>query len=87
MSSCRRDRLSAIGSIRRECLNHVTVLNEAHLRRVQTDYFRYYHQWRTHLSLNMGCSESRPAQLAEAGQIMEFPEVNGLHHHYQRCAA
>jgi hypothetical protein len=76
-----------IGSIRRECLDHVIVLNEAHLKRVLTDYFGYYHQWRAHLSLNMDCPESRPVQPAESGQIIEFPEVNGLHHHYERCAA
>jgi hypothetical protein len=76
-----------IGSIRRECLDHVIVLNEAHLKRILKDYFGYYHQWRTHLSLNMDCPESRPVQPAEAGQIIEFPEVNGLHHHYERCVA
>ena len=76
-----------IGSIRRECLDHVIVLNERHLKRMLKDYFGYYHRWRTHLSLDMDCPESRPVQPAEAGQIVEFPEVNGLHHHYERCAA
>ena len=76
-----------IGSIRRECLDHVIVLNKRHLKRTLKDYFRYYHQWRTHLSLDMDCPEPRPVQPAEAGQIVEFPEVNGLHHHYERVAA
>ena len=76
-----------IGSIRRECLDHLIVLNERHLKRMLKDYFGYYHRWRTHLSLDMDCPESRPVQPAEAGQIVEFPEVNGLHHHYERCAA
>jgi len=76
-----------IGSIRRECLDHVIVLNERHLKRILNGYFDYYHRWRTHLSLDMDCPESRPVQLAEAGQIVEFPEVNGLHHHYERLAA
>jgi transposase InsO family protein len=76
-----------IGSIRRECLDHVIVLNERHLKRVLTKYFGYYHQWRTHLSLDMDCPEPRPVQHPEPGQVVEFPEVNGLHHHYERRAA
>jgi len=42
-----------IGSIRRDCLYHVVVLNERHLKRILTSYFDYYHHWRTHLSLGM----------------------------------
>ena len=42
-----------IGSIRRDCLDHVIVLNDRHLKRILTDYFHYYHRWRTHLSLEM----------------------------------
>ena len=49
-----------IGSIRRDRLNHVIVLNERHLKRILTRYFDYYHRWRTHLSLGMGNPESRP---------------------------
>ena len=45
-----------IGSIRRECLDHVIVLHERHLRRLLTDYFHYYHRWRTHLALDDGLS-------------------------------
>src|ERR671924_228333 len=44
-----------IGSIRRECLDHVIVLHERHLRRLLTEYFRYYHDWRTHTALEMDC--------------------------------
>jgi putative transposase len=76
-----------IGSIRRECLNHVVVLNERHLKRILKGYFGYYHRWRTHLSLDMDCPESRAVQLSESGRIVEFPEINGLHHHYERLAA
>ena len=76
-----------IGRIRRECLNHVIVLNETHLKRVLADYFGYYHRWRTHLSLDMDCPELRAIQYPESGSIVEFPEVNGLHHHYERKAA
>ena len=56
-------------------------------KRVLSDYFGYYHRWRTHLSLDMDCPESRVVQYPESGRIVEFPEVNGLHHHYERKAA
>ena len=76
-----------IGSIRRECLNHVMVLSEAHLRRLLASYFRYSHRWRTHLSLAMDCPEPRPVLPPERGSVVAFPEVGGLHHHYERIAA
>ena len=76
-----------IGSIRRDCLNHVIVLNERHLKRILTRYFDYYHHWRTHLSLGMDSHESRPIQTPAFGKIVEFPAVGGLHHHYERLAA
>ena len=76
-----------IGSIRRECLDHMIVLSEAHLRRVLRRYFSYHHDWRTHLSLQMDCPQSRPAQSVEAGEVVEVPEVGGLHHHCERRAA
>jgi len=50
-----------IGSIRRDCLDHVVVMNEKHVRRILTDYFAYYHRSRTHLSPAMDCPEPRPA--------------------------
>jgi Integrase core domain len=76
-----------IGSIRRECLNHVIVLHERHLRRLLTEYFQYYHHWRTHRALEMDCPLQRPIQRPEVGSIREVPEVGGLHHHYERRAA
>jgi len=76
-----------IGSIRRECLDHVIVLNENHLRRVLESYFHYYHQWRTHLSLDMDCPAPRAAHGHEHGNVIEVPEIGGLHHHYERKAA
>jgi len=76
-----------IGSIRRECLDHVIVLGEDHLRRMLWSYFSYYHDWRTHLSLNRDCPEPRMVQPPEAGQVVEVPEVGGPHHHYERRAA
>jgi transposase InsO family protein len=76
-----------IGSVRRDCLNHIIVLGEAHLRRVLMRYFRYYHKFRTHLSLEKDTPETRPIQDAELGELIEVSEVGGLHHHYERRAA
>ena len=76
-----------IGSIRRECLDHVIVLNERHLRRILRDYFDYYHSSRTHLSLNKDPPDPRAVESAEHGNIVALPRVGGLHHRYTRIAA
>ena len=76
-----------IGSIRRECLDHVIVLGERHLRRVLTSYFDYYHYTRTHLALAKDAPEARALQMPESGEIVQLPEVGGLHHRYERRAA
>jgi hypothetical protein len=76
-----------IGSIRRECLDHVVVFDERHLRRVLSAYFRYHHRSRTHLSLDKDCPEPRPIQPPSAGTVVAFPQVGGLHHRYERRAA
>ena len=76
-----------IGSIRRDALDHVMVLNEQHLRRMMRTYIDYYHEWRTHLSLEMDAPESRAVQPPELGRVTKQPEVGGLHHHYERQAA
>jgi Integrase core domain len=76
-----------IGSIRRECLDHVIIFNETHLRRVLSCYFRYYHRSRTHLSLNKDCPDPRRILPPSAGKIVASPEVGGLHHRYERRAA
>jgi transposase InsO family protein len=75
-----------IGSIRRECLDHIIVLNEVHLRRLLKEYFKYYHRSRTHLSLDKDCPEPRPVSPASKGEIVEFPVLGGLHHRYTRRA-
>ena len=74
-----------IGSIRRECLNHVLVLGEQHLRRILTRYFVYYHQARNHLALDKDARDRRPVELP-AGKIVQLSEVGGLHHRYVRQA-
>ena len=76
-----------IGSIRRECLDHVIVFDERHLRRVLSAYFEYHHHSRTHLSLAKDCPEPRPIQPPSAGTVVAFPQVGGLHHRYERRAA
>jgi putative transposase len=76
-----------IGSIRRECLDHVIVLGERHLQRLLQQYLHYYHGWRTHLSLAMDCPVPRPIHPPEQGRVIAVPEVGGLHHHYERQAA
>jgi transposase InsO family protein len=76
-----------IGLIRRECLDHVIVLNEAHLHRLLKAYVAYYHRSRTHLGLNKDAPEPRPVQGPEDGKIFSLPQVGGLHHRYERLAA
>jgi hypothetical protein len=71
-----------IGSIRRECLDHVIILNEESLRHTLRSYFSYYHRSRLHLSLKRDSPDSRPVQ--SIGRIVALPEVGGLHHRYDR---
>ena len=76
-----------IGTIRRECLDHVIVLNETGLRRVLKLYLEYYERTRTHLSLDKDAPIPRAVQPPELGRVVELPEVGGLHHRYERPAA
>jgi putative transposase len=76
-----------IGSIRRECLNHVIVLGERHPRRLLTAYLTYYHGARTHLALEKDAPTPRRVQARTEGHVVAFPEVGGLHHRYERRAA
>jgi transposase InsO family protein len=76
-----------IGSIRRECLDHLVIFNERHLRRVMSSYVDYYQHTRTHLSLDKDCPDSRAIQHRSAGRVVAIPKVGGLHHRYERLAA
>jgi putative transposase len=76
-----------IGSIRRDCLNHVVVLGEQHLHRVLAGYLAYYHGSRTHLSLAKDAPTPRRVQGVTEGDVIAFREVGGLHHRYERRAA
>jgi transposase InsO family protein len=74
-----------IGSIRRECLDHVVVLSQRHLRRLLKGYFVYYQWSRTHLALAKDAPE--PRAIMRQGEIIAIPQVGGLHHRYERRAA
>jgi putative transposase len=76
-----------IGSLRRECLDHVIIFNERHLEEVMREYLGYYHCHRTHRALERDCSVSRPVEEADQGEIIELSLVGGLHHRYTRLAA
>jgi putative transposase len=76
-----------IGSIRRECLDHVIIANARGLRRVLRAYVEYYLKSRTHLSLDNDAPISRPAASPAGGDLVAIPHLGGLHHRYERRAA
>ena len=76
-----------IGTLRRECLDHVIVLTEHHLRRILRKYLEYYHGSRTHLALGKDAPELRKRESADGGKVIALPMVGGLHHRYARRAA
>jgi len=76
-----------IGTIRRECLDHVIVLSERHLRLVLTQYLAYYHESRTQLGLGKDAPETRVVQGPDIGVVTSEPVLGGLHHRYYRDAA
>jgi transposase InsO family protein len=75
-----------IGSIRRECLDHVIVINERHLRRLLRTYLVYYNVTRPHQSLGNDSPRGREVQPVLARRIVAVPQVAGLHHRYERAA-
>jgi len=76
-----------IGSIRRECLDHLIILNGRHLRRALAGYFTYDHRARTHLALHKDAPLTRPVQPPTMGRIVARAHLGGLHHQYERRAA
>ena len=74
-----------IGSIRRECLDHMVILNETHLKRVLSLYFSYYHSDSTHYGLGKDTPCERPVQSKpeQRSKVIELPRVGGLHHRYE----
>jgi transposase InsO family protein len=78
----------AIWTIRRECLNHVIIMNERHLRRILTAFVDYYNRSRTHYSLDQDSPISRPTDPPSKGnKIVAIPQIGGLHHRYERRVA
>jgi transposase InsO family protein len=73
-----------VGNCRRDMLDHVIVLNERHLKRLMTEYVRYYHDDRTHLGLNKQTPEGRNAakSASACGKVVSMPRLGGLHHRY-----
>jgi transposase InsO family protein len=76
-----------IGSLRRECLDHVLAINERQLRRVIREYVDYYHADRTHIGLDKDAPDERELEPPEVGKVIALPRVGGLHHRYSRRAA
>jgi transposase InsO family protein len=75
-----------IGSVRRECLDHVIVFNERHLRRLLRSYLAYYNAARPHQALLNNSPHPREVQPPACGRIIAIPQVGGLHYRYQRVA-
>ncbi len=71
-----------IGSIRRECLDHLIILDADHLRRVLRAYAEYYNESRTHLALAKDAPDGR--HMEAVGRIISRPVLGGLHHRYRR---
>ena len=74
-----------VGSCRRDLLDHIVALNERHLKRLLTDYIRYYHDDRTHLGLRKQ-TPGRRIRSAALGRIVSHARVGGLHHRYDQAA-
>ena len=75
-----------IGSIRRECLDHLIVLSEDHLRRILRKYVRYYNESRPHLSLARNAPDPRELEPPSRGPVVAVPVLGGLHHRYRWAA-
>ncbi len=78
-----------VGTLRRQCLDHVIVLNERHLLRLLTEYVEHYNRWRPHRSLELRAPEPRPPTLRppDCGTVLARPVLGGLHHEYSWEAA
>ena len=74
-----------IGSIRRECLDHLIVMSGEHLKVILKEYFSYYQEYRLHLSLEKNSPAMRSVEVH--GSVVAIPKVGGLHHYYGRMAA
>lgn len=77
-----------LGSIRRECLDHVLILSEAHLRRILTEYVAYFNRSRPHQGINQQVPEPGDTASPVSGRahVVAFPVLGGLHHEYRKAA-
>ena len=75
-----------VGTLKRECLNHVIIMNQDHLRRILKSYLEYYHESRTHLGLDKDAPDGRQVEPPDHGPVMRRPMVGGLHSRYYRDA-
>jgi hypothetical protein len=75
-----------IGSIRRECVDHLIVLSEKHFRRCMKQYVRHYNGSRTHLSLHRNAPIARDIASVSFGRVIAISHLGGLHHEYRRAA-
>ena len=75
-----------VGSIRRECLDHLIILGERHLRSILKNYVNYYNVSRPHLSLERNAPVPRSVEPSALGAVVAVPQVGGLHHRYTRAA-
>jgi putative transposase len=69
-----------VGTIQRDCLDHVVVLGEQHLGRILRKYLEYYHGSRTHPALSKDAPEPRQRESIDGGKVVALPMVGGLHH-------
>ncbi|MDP9317180.1 MAG: integrase core domain-containing protein [Chloroflexota bacterium] len=75
-----------MGSVRRECLDHIMIMSEAHLGRVLKEYAVYFNQSRPHQGIDQRVPEPKNSPVGNAGRVGSFPVLGGLHHAYQRAA-
>jgi len=76
-----------IGTLRRECFDHVIVLTELHARRLLGEFRDWYNQDRVHLTLGKDAPDHRSVEPPQLGKVVAFPRLGGLHHRYSRRAA
>ena len=76
-----------IGSVRRECLDHIFVLGERHLKRILREYFDFYNNSREPMALDGNTPLLREVEPPDRGKVIAIPQAGGLHHRYTRIAA
>ena len=76
-----------IGTLRRECFDHLIVLNQRHARRLLAEFLDWYNQDRVHLALAKDAPDHRATEPADLGEVFALPRLGGLHHRYSRRAA